>query len=191
VADQPYAPQDLARRDDRELVRLARALRGAGAAEEESARRCLAVVLLRNADLVRSIIAAKVPRAEVDDLESQVHVRFVGRVHGGRDIDTPAGLLVRIAQRVRADFHARRDEPEARLDGWDVAVEDDALEEELDRQAVEELLAPLGERERRILWQRKIEGRPSAEVAAAEGLSPGNVDVIVCRALAKLREAAS
>ena len=51
--------------------------------------------------------------------------------------------------------------------------------------------APLDERQREIVWKRIVEGRPSAEVAAMLGTTPGNIDVIVHRALAKMREAAT
>jgi DNA-directed RNA polymerase specialized sigma24 family protein len=39
------------------------------------------------------------------------------------------------------------------------------------------------------VWQRIIEGRSSAEVAAKLNTTAGNIDVIVHRALATMREA--
>ena len=55
--------------------------------------------------------------------------------------------------------------------------------------AVADMLAPLGDRQRDVVWQRVIEGRSSAEVAAMLNTTAGNVDVIVHRALATMREA--
>ena len=57
------------------------------------------------------------------------------------------------------------------------------------RAAVDDLLAPLGDRQRDVVWLRIIEGRSSAEVAAMLGTTAGNVDVIVHRALSRMREA--
>ena len=64
------------------------------------------------------------------------------------------------------------------------AADDAALDELAVTAAVEDLLAPLGERQREVLWQRIIEGRSSAEVAALLETTAGNIDVIVHRALA-------
>ena len=54
---------------------------------------------------------------------------------------------------------------------------------------MDELLAPLNQRQRDAVWGRIVEGRSSAEVAAMLDTTPGNIDVMVHRALAKMRQA--
>ena len=182
----PASPEDLVQLDDVELVRRAQAP-AATDAERETARRCLAVVRVRHSETIRAVIAAKVPLDAVADLESDVSVRFCTTVHRGHEIRNPAGLLVRIAQRVRADYLDGR-QPAATLDGWDYGFDDPELEEAANEQAAEELLAPLSQRQREVVWLRIVEGRSGDEVAAMLDTSRGNIDVILHRALRRLQE---
>lgn len=175
--------------DDAALVRLAQAALGECAAGRQTAQLCVGLVITRYRDLVRSIIAAKVPADAIDDVEGEVLLGFARTVYRGTPIQNPAGLLVRIAQCARADFHGRRPPAAGGLEEWDGPALDAALERLSDEEAVEDLLAPLSERQREILWQRIVEGRPSSEVASLHGTTAGNVDVIVHRCLARLREA--
>jgi RNA polymerase sigma-70 factor, ECF subfamily len=187
--EHPVPYDQLSPMADADLVRLAQAALGDGAAGRQTAQRCLGLVVARHRDLVRTVIAAKVPAAEVDDVESEVLLGFARTVYRGTRIQNPAGLLVRIARCARADFHSRRPPAASGLEEWDAAALDAALERLSDEEAVEDLLAPLSERQREILWQRIVEGRPSSEVASLHGTTAGNVDVIVHRCLARLREA--
>jgi RNA polymerase sigma factor (sigma-70 family) len=189
VAAHPLHPDDLAPLADSELVGMAQKLHRQGAAECETARRCIGLVLLRHRNLMRAVVAAKVPASAIDDLESDVFARFAAKVYSGAVITNPAGLLVRMAMFVRADYHAARPASEASLEDWDDAGDDPALADAGVRAAVEELLAPLTERQREAVWLRIGEDRPSAEVASALGTTAGNVDVIVHRALVRMREA--
>ena len=155
----------------------------------ETARRCVGLVVLRQRDLVRSVIAAKVPPGAIDDVESDVLLRFSRKVYSGDEITNPVGLLLRMATFCRADFHANRPATESSLGEWDAASDDAALDDLAVSAAVDDLLAPLGDRQRDVVWQRIIEGRSSAEVAAMLETTAGNIDVIVHRALARMREA--
>ncbi len=184
----PRHPDDLASLDDAELVQLAQRSLPLGDAERETARRCVGLVLIRRRDLVRTVIAAKVPFDAVDDLESAVFARFASKVYACDAITNAAGLLVRMAMFLRADFHADRPAAENPLEEWDAGADDQALANAADEAAVDELLAPLSERQRDVVWKRIIEGRSSAEVAAQLETTPGNVDVIVHRALNRMRE---
>jgi RNA polymerase sigma factor (sigma-70 family) len=176
---------------DAELVRLARESAGEGDAGRQTANNCMAVLYARHRDLVRAVIAAKVPRDAVDDLESEVLVRFAVKFRSGDAITNPAGLLVRMARFVRADYHARRERgDDMPLEEWNAYADDPGLEKAEIGDAVEELLAPLNERQREVVCQRILENRPRAEVATMLGTTPGNVDVIFHRALAKLQETA-
>lgn len=186
---QPLHPDDLAPLADGELVGIAQRLHTQSSAECETARRCIGLVLLRHRNLVRAVVAAKVPASAIDDLESDVFARFAAKVYSSAAITNPAGLLVRMAMFVRADFHADRRASEASLEEWDDAGDDPALADAAVAAAVEELLSPLNERQQEAIWLRIVEDRPSAEVASALGTTAGNVDVIVHRALARMREA--
>jgi RNA polymerase sigma factor (sigma-70 family) len=189
VPDHPASLEDLVQLDDVELVRRAQAAGGPGAtaADRETAKRCLSLVLLRHSGTIRAVIAGKVPSDVVDDLESDVSVRFVATVGRGGAISNPAGLLVRMAQRVRAD-HLDGRRPTASLDGWAPGIEDPELEQAANEQVVEEMLGCLTERQRVAVWERIIEGRSGEEVAAMLSTSRGNIDVIVHRALRRLQQ---
>jgi RNA polymerase sigma factor (sigma-70 family) len=171
------------------LVRLAQASLSEGDPGRETAKRCVGLVVLRQRDLVRAVIAAKVPSGAVEDVEADVLLRFSRKVYTGDEITNPVGLLLRMATFCRADFHANRPATESTLGEWDAASDDAALDELAVSAAVEELLAPLGDRQRDAVWLRIIEGRSSAEVATMLETTPGNIDVMVHRALARMREA--
>jgi RNA polymerase sigma factor (sigma-70 family) len=171
------------------LVSLAQASLSEGDPGRETAKRCVGLVVLRQRDLVRSVIAAKVPPGAIDDVESDVLLRFSRKVYSGDEITNPVGLLLRMATFCRADFHANRPAAESPLGEWDAASDDALLDDLAVSAAVEELLAPLGDRQRDAVWLRIIEGRSSAEVATMLETTAGNIDVIVHRALARMREA--
>ena len=80
------------------------------------------------ATLVRSVVAAKVPRDAVDDVESDVWLRFSRKVYSGGEITNPVGLLLHMASLCRADFHARRPADEPELADWDAAPTTAALD---------------------------------------------------------------
>ena len=137
----------------------------------------------------QQVIAAKVPPGAIDDVESDVLLRFSRKVYSGDEVTNPVGLLLRMATFCRADFHANRPATESSLGEWDAASDDAALDDLAVSAAVDDLLAPLGDRQRDVVWLRIIEGRSSAEVAAMLETTAGNIDVIVHRALSRMREA--
>jgi RNA polymerase sigma factor (sigma-70 family) len=187
----PYTVSDLAPLGDVDLVRLARECAREEGAAHETSKRAIAVVLVRHRSLIRSSIAAKVPADAIDDLVSEVHVRFVRRVYAGGEVLNAPGLLMRMAQRVRADFleGRKRQAPVASDDG-EAGADDPALEDAAITESLEQMLAVLSERQREVVWQRIIEGKSSAEVAERLNTSPGNIDVILHRALKVMREQA-
>jgi RNA polymerase sigma factor (sigma-70 family) len=190
MATHPRHPDDLVSLDDAVLVRLAQELAAGTDAERATAERCLAVVVLRCRPVIRTAAAAKVPPGAVDEVEAAVLLRFAVKVYSGAQIQNPAGLLVQMAKFARADYlDTQRDG--VPIEEWDGGADDSDLDTTGIEAAVDELLAPLTERQREIVWNRVVQGRPSAEVAAMLDTTPGNVDVIVHRALAKMREAAT
>ena len=185
----PHRFDQLAPLGNLALVRLAQASLSEGDPGRETAKRCVGLVVVRQRDLVRAVIAAKVPPGAIDDVESDVLLRFSRKVYSGDEITNPVGLLLRMATFCRADFHANRPATELSLGEWDAASDDAALDDLAVSAAIEELLAPLGDRQRDAVWLRIIEGRSSAEVATMLETTAGNIDVIVHRALARMREA--
>ena len=171
---------------DAELVAHARESSTAGAAGVETAKRCVALVYERNRLLVRAIAASKTPTDMVDDLESTVYERFVRTVYTKeKPIETPAGMLVVMAQRVIATYYQTRKPAGASLDELDgMGADDDGY----DAIVVEQLLSVLDERQREIVWGRVWGGLKGDEMAARLNISRGNVDVIFFRAMDRMRK---
>jgi RNA polymerase sigma factor (sigma-70 family) len=175
---------------DAELVAHARERRLEGQAGIETSKRCVALLFERRRALVRAVCAAKAPIDVVDDLEAQVYLRFVRAVHvQTAPMQNPSGLLVKMARNVIAShFEKRRGDaiPTGQLP--DVPAVDDGLDGAGVEEAVEELLALLTDRQREVVWGKVMEGLSSAEIAARLDTTAGNVDVIFCRAMRKLRQ---
>ena len=191
MAEHPRHPDDLAPLGDAVLVHLAQQCMLGDAAQRETARRCVSVVVIRHRDLIRVVVAGKVPRDAVDEVESDVFLRFARKVYSGDGIINPAGLLVQMAKFARADYLERQSDGVVTAQPWDDAAEDPDLDAAATAEAVRELLSPLDDRQRDIVYRRIVEGHPSAEVAVSLGTTPGNIDVIVHRALARMRKAAT
>jgi len=175
---------------DADLVAHARERMAAGEAGVETAKRCVALVFERNRGLVRAICAGKAPIEVVDDLESDVYVRFVRVVYlGGTPIEVPAGLLVVMARRVIASHHERAKPAGVPLYVVpEVEVDEDGYDQVAAAELAEQLLAVLSDRQREVVRARLWEDLTSAEVAARLETTPGNVDVIFFRAMRRLGE---
>lgn len=175
---------------DADLVAHARDRLPDGDAGIETAKTCVALLFERRRALVRAVCAAKAPVDVVDDLESQVYLRFVRAVYTQTaPMQNPSGLLVKMARNVIAS-HFERSRGEAPPTGElpDVPVTDDGLNDLGTAEAVDELLAALTDRQRKVVWGKVMEDQSSAEIATRLDTTAGNVDVIFFRALDKLRE---
>ncbi|HEY2869738.1 MAG TPA: sigma-70 family RNA polymerase sigma factor [Gaiellales bacterium] len=182
----PTSFDALQRMSDAELVAHARESHTEGAAGVETAKRCVALVYERNRALVRAIVASKTPIDMVDDLESTAYERFVRVVYTRQTpIETPAGLLVVMAQRVIATHYKTRKPAGASLDELDGVG---ATEDGYDAIVVEQLLSVLDERQREIVWGRLWGGLKGDEMAERLNISRGNVDVIFFRAMDRMRK---
>jgi RNA polymerase sigma factor (sigma-70 family) len=183
--ERPTSFDALQRMSDAELVAHARESHTEGAAGVETAKRCVALVYERNRGLVRAIVASKTPIDMVDDLESTVYERFVRVVYlRSKPIETPAGLLVVMAQRVIATHFQTRKPAGASLDALDgVGANEDGYAAIV----VEQLLSVLDERQREIVWGRLWGGLKGDEMAERLKISRGNVDVIFFRAMDRMR----
>ena len=174
---------------DPELVAHARECHAQGEPGVETAKRCAALVYERNRALIRAIVASKTPIDTVDDLESTVYERFVRVVYlRTRPIETPAGLLVVMAQRVIATHYKTQKLAAASLDELEgTAADEDGYDEVAAREVVEQLLSGLNERQRAVVWGRLWGGLKGDELAERLDISRRNVDVIFFRAMERMR----
>jgi RNA polymerase sigma factor (sigma-70 family) len=175
---------------DARLVAHARECHAEGEAGLETAKRCVALVFERRRMLVRTVCAARAPVDVVDDLEAAVYERFVRVVYlREKPIESPAGLLVVMAQRVVATFHQRRRPAGIPLDDVaEMAAEEDGYDAVAAEEVAAQLLSVLTERQRDVVRGRLWEGLTGAEIAERLETSPGNVDVIFFRAMRRLRK---
>ena len=187
-SEHPTSFHALRSKTDAELVAHARKYYAEGEAGLETAKRCVAMVFERHRALVRSVCAAKAPIDVVDDLESAVYERFVRVVYlRAKAIESPSGLLVVMARRVVASFHEGRKPADAPLDDLaEVPVDEDGYNEIASREAVEQLLSVLNERQRSVVWGRLWGGMSGAEIAQWLAISRRNVDVIFFRAMERM-----
>jgi RNA polymerase sigma-70 factor (ECF subfamily) len=184
----PTAHADLARMSDAELIACAREWMDEGEAGAETARRCVALMFERHAPLVRAHCAKKAPLDVVDDLVGDVYVRFVRTVFlRTKPIENPVGLLVIMAKRVVASFHAGRRPGSAPLDeAPELGADEAGYERIAGTQFVEQLLSVLTDRQREVVRLRLWHHLPSAAIATRLGMTVANVDVTYFRAMDRL-----
>ncbi len=143
---------------------------------------------------------------DLEDLASQKALELLLSAEEGRwDPDgraehEVAGYVSRTARHALVDLARRRGRecPEAQdAEGWEQALpgggpdtpgpEDELAAREFAR-ALRECVARLAPRARQAWFRRVFLERPSREIAAALGLSPAHVDVVVQRARGALRQ---
>ncbi|MFT3916715.1 MAG: sigma-70 family RNA polymerase sigma factor [Anaeromyxobacteraceae bacterium] len=119
--------------------------------------------------------------ALADEVAQEAFVRFLDRDGLALPEAERRPYLYGIAWRVLADLrrHARRHSPLA-----EAPAETTAPASPEAARAVE-VLAALPERQRALLWLAHVEGLSHKEIAAALGLSPGSVRVLLHRARAR------
>jgi RNA polymerase sigma factor (sigma-70 family) len=188
--DRPTSHDELLRMSDAALVAHARERMGTGEVGLETAKRCIALVFERNREMVESYCAGKAPIVDIDDLAEEVYERFVRTVYLRTEpIENPSGLLVIMAKRVIATYYERRKPAGAPLDDLhEVTVTEDGYDEAAAGEVVNQLLGCLTARQRDVVWERVYGGYTSAEIGVKLQVSPGNVDVIFFRAMARLRD---
>lgn len=160
---------------------MARALAGEAAPYEEA----LGLIV----KLVRAYLGRRgVAPTAAEDLTQEVLLT----VHRKKHLYDPARpflpwLYTLTRYRVIDDARARSRRPSGIPweDGEDVAASEPSIDDAL---TIEEMLAALSEKHRRVLTLAKIDGLPLAEVARRTGLTTAAVKVIVHRAIKKLRE---
>ncbi len=116
----------------------------------QTAKLCVALVFERRRALVRAVCAAKAPVDVVDDLESQVYLRFVRAVYTQTaPMQNPSGLLVKMARNVIAThFEKRRGEAVPYGEMPETGALDDGYGEAETSEYVEQLLSNLSPAQR-------------------------------------------
>jgi RNA polymerase sigma-70 factor (ECF subfamily) len=130
--------------------------------------------------------------ALAQDLTARTFERALTHIDSLRDLEAFGGWLFSIARNVIAAYYRGRT-PEIPLE-WaaDHAAPDPPPESNVERseqlETLRRVLLGLSEREREIIRLRFVAELPHREIGKAMGLRPGNVAVILYRALKKLRE---
>jgi RNA polymerase sigma-70 factor (ECF subfamily) len=139
----------------------------------------------RYAPLVHSVLLARVPRGETEDLVQEVFMTAWRRLSGLRAPEAFGSWLAQIA-RNRAIDHLRRARRPAPLpDGLTAAPSPPSAEAEEALAAIQRL----PEAYRETLLLRLVEGWTGPEIAARTGKTPGSVRVNLHRGMQLLREA--
>ncbi len=138
-----------------------------------------------------------IPGQDREDVAQEVFIRVFRHLKGFRPGQEFGAWLYRVTVNAAHDYRSRRGRLARREAPWDEATEqaeaaapvgvDEARRGEL-RQALEQALSALSERERTIFVLREIEGLESREVARALGITAITVRRHLSRARSRLRE---
>jgi hypothetical protein len=157
---EPLDEAALARLSDEELIEYVIDARAAGYLED--AKLAVGIVTWRQEPLVRSLVAAKVPRECCDDVVSEAFLSFVDSAFQGKVIRSAKAFMVTIAKRRIADFHRHRERHPDQVPlpsehpgdeevwGREISVEDETGAVAI-RDAVERVLATRSEAHRRVI----------------------------------------
>jgi RNA polymerase sigma-70 factor (ECF subfamily) len=142
----------------------------------------------------RLIYRSVMDRAEAQDLTQDVFIRALTSLDRFQPTTTPfAGYLAVIARNLLRDRWRRRppraasDTHVAQLISPTVGPEQVALIAD-EQTRIAALLAPLPADYRRVIELRVLDGRPTDEVAALMGRSPGAIRILQHRAITTLRK---
>ena len=157
------------------------------AAAREGSRAAFGRLYDRYFRMVRGILLARVPRAEVDDLVQDVFLLALRRLHTLRVAAAFGGWLAMIARNRASDFHRRSP---ARLEDelTDDLAGGGAPGPSAEAHAALAAIRSLPETYRETLILRLVEGMAGPEIAARTGLTPASVRVNLHRGLKQLRE---
>jgi RNA polymerase sigma-70 factor (ECF subfamily) len=142
----------------------------------------------------RLIYRSVMNRAEAQDLTQEVFIRALTSLDRFQPTTTPfAGYLAVIARNLLRDRWRRRTPPtvsdtqSAQLASSAAGPEQVALIAD-EQTRIAALLAPLPADYRRVIELRVLDGRPTDEVAALMGRSPGAIRILQHRAITTLRK---
>jgi RNA polymerase sigma-70 factor (ECF subfamily) len=144
---------------------------------------------VRYARMVYSILLARVPADDADDLVQDVFMSAMRQLRGLRTVAAFRGWLGAIARNRAIDYfrEARQTVPldeKAEREHGPRATSQDAF-------LVLEMIRGLPEAYRETLLMRLVEGMTGPEIAKATGLTADSVRVNLCRGMKMLREVAA
>jgi RNA polymerase sigma-70 factor (ECF subfamily) len=143
---------------------------------------------LRYARMVHSILLARVPAGDAEDLVQDVFMSAMRQLRGLRTVAAFRGWLGAIARNRAMDYfrEARETVP------LDEKTEREHAPRETSQDAflVLEMIRHLPEAYRETLIMRLVEGMTGPEIAKATGLTADSVRVNLCRGMKMLRESA-
>jgi RNA polymerase sigma-70 factor (ECF subfamily) len=141
---------------------------------------------LRYARMVHSILLARVPAGDAEDLVQDVFMSAMRQLRGLRTVAAFRGWLGAIARNRAIDYfrEARQTVP------LDEKMEREHAPRETSQDAflVLEMIRSLPEAYRETLLMRLVEGMTGPEIAKATGLTADSVRVNLCRGMKMLRE---
>jgi RNA polymerase sigma-70 factor (ECF subfamily) len=144
---------------------------------------------LRYARMVHSILLARVPAGDAEDLVQDVFMSAMRQVRGLRTVAAFRGWLGAIARNRAIDYfrEGRQTVP------LDEKAEREQAPSEASQDAflVLEMIRGLPEAYRETLMMRLVEGMTGPEIASATGLTADSVRVNLCRGMKMLRELAA
>ena len=141
---------------------------------------------VRYARMVHSILLARVPAGDAEDLVQDVFMSAMRQLRGLRTVAAFRGWLGAIA-RNRAIDYFRETRQTVPLDEK-TEREHAPLEASQDAFLVLEIIRNLPEAYRETLIMRLVEGMTGPEIAKATGLTADSVRVNLCRGMKMLRE---
>jgi RNA polymerase sigma-70 factor (ECF subfamily) len=144
---------------------------------------------VRYARMVHSILLARVPAGDADDLVQDVFMSAMRQLRGLRTVAAFRGWLGAIARNRAIDYfrEARQTVP---LDEK-TEREHGPRETSQDAFLVLEMIRSLPEAYRETLIMRLVEGMTGPEIAKATGLTADSVRVNLCRGMKMLRDLAA
>jgi RNA polymerase sigma-70 factor, ECF subfamily len=149
--------------------------------------------LVDSEPIVRGIVRSRLPERDVADVVQETLIGLWRHLTANELTgSSPHSLAATIAVRRCIDYYRNGYSRVVLSDLPDIPGPDNGPEGPLTLSAqLADLLAPLTDHQRRVLWLRVAEGRSSAEVAALLGTTPMAVRVVQHRALRQVRAAAA
>lgn len=135
--------------------------------------------------ILRRAITRKLPSADLEDVLQEILIS----VHKARhtyDGERPLMPWLSAIAQFRVNDHLRKLYGAAAWERLDIAV--DVTETASDSEYMDDLLNPVGERDRQILTLMHIEGHTAKETGRRLGMSESAVKVAAHRAIKKIRE---
>ncbi|MBI2214552.1 MAG: RNA polymerase sigma factor [Acidobacteria bacterium] len=128
--------------------------------------------------------------AKADDVSQKAYIQFIRTADATRSEPELRAYLYKLATRIAVDEW--RSEERERAPRWlPFAATRSAHDDTVVRSGVEKALGGLSVRDRAILWMAYVDGANHQEIAAAVGVGPASVKVILFRARKRMAEALS